>query len=342
MNIHSFICLTLCVVAFAFSFLANIAFAQPNAGDKPEPARGFFNLPTKTFGGMQFWSDVRCIGGWKIQRNSSTGHHRLLRPDGTRMAWGNLPHCDQELGQQVNAGVVQRESGKVVILLHGLMRASNSMSLLGDHLAAHGDYSVIDFEYASTRENIDVHAADLKAVIDRLGPGVTEINFVGHSLGNIVVRHYLGDQRNTNLGRDKRIKRMVMLGPPNQGSRMARIAKDSLLFKTITGASGRELATSWELVEPKLAIPDFEFGIIAGGQDKEEDWDNFMLKGPDDFTVALKEAKLAGAHDLLVRPLLHSNMMKQPIVLESTLRFFEDGYFLSKKERRPIPVDWKP
>ncbi len=338
---NSLIHIRLAICLFIFFGLANIATAQPKSTDETEPAQGFFNVPTKTLGGMQFWSDVRAVGGWKIQRNSNTEHHRLIRDDGTRMAWGNLAHCDQRLQQEIVAGVVQPETGKVVILLHGLMRANHSMMDLGDHLKKNGDYSVIDFGYASTQEPIEVHAADLKSLIDGLGPDVTEINFVAHSLGNIVVRHYLGDQNKANVARDPRIKRMVMLGPPNQGSRMATIAKNSLIFKTLTGTSGTQLGKGWELLEPKLATPDFEFGIIAGGQEDEEDWDNFMVEGPDDFTVALDEAKLAGATDLLVRPLLHSNMMRQPIVLESTLRFLQHGYFVSKEERQPIPQDWK-
>jgi len=332
----------LAICLFIFLSLWNGAAAQPQLADETEPSHGFLNVPMRTLGGTQFWSDVRCAGNWKIQRHASTGHHRLLRDDETRIAWGNLAHCEQMLRHEINAGRVQPETGKIVILLHGLMRANHSMMELGEYLEEQGEYSVIDFVYASTREPIEVHAADLKSLIDGLGPNVTEINFVGHSLGNIVVRHYLGDQRDAKVVRDPRIKRMVMLGPPNQGSRMAQIAKDSWLFKKLTGASGLQLGTSWEWVEPRLAIPDFEFGIIAGGQDDEEDWDNFMVEGPDDFTVALDEAKLAGAHDLLVRPLMHSTMMRQPIVLESTLRFLQHGYFVSDEARQPIPVDWKP
>lgn len=314
--------------------------AQISDVPEKEPI-GYLNWPTKTLGGRQFWSDVRCVGGWKIQRHSNTGHHRLIRPDWTRMAWGNLAHCEQELEKRIGAGEVVPHSGKLVIVLHGLVRTSNSMAELGNYLKKHGEFQTINFEYASTRQNVERHARDLKSVIDGLGDGVTEINFVGHSLGNIVVRRYLHGFDGTDRP-DPRINRMVMLGPPNQGSRVATIFKGSLLFKTISGACGAQLGGAWENLEPQLAVPDFEFGIIAGGQAQETDWNNILLEGPDDFTVSVEEAKLSGASDLKIAPLLHSTMMKQPSVLEWTLSFLQHGYFESPEKREPIPADWKP
>ena len=201
-----------------------------------------------------------------------------------------------------------------------------------------GNYTTVNFQYASTRKPVDDHAIALRSVIDNLGPGVTEINFIGHSLGNIVVRRYLHDTTDPTTGHqgDPRVKRIVMIGPPNQGSRMARILKSSFLFNTIAGASGSQLSRGWEKLAPTLATPKLEFGIIAGGQQTEKDWSNFVLKGKDDFTVSLEEAKLVGASDLMVKPLLHSTMMHKPVVLNAALSFFKNGYFESLAKKTPI------
>jgi hypothetical protein len=160
-------------------------------------------------------------------------------------------------------------------------------------------------------------------------------------LGNIVVRRYLYDHTDPKTGQqgDPRIKRMVMMGPPNQGSRMARVLKSSLAFRTLTGVSGVELSTAWNKLEPTLAIPGFEFGIIAGGQEDEKKFSNMILKGKDDFTVSVEEAKLVGAHDFFVRPLFHSTMMHQPEVLKAALNFFQNGYFVSEAKRKPLTAD---
>ncbi|MEM9940501.1 MAG: alpha/beta fold hydrolase [Planctomycetota bacterium] len=298
-------------------------------GDPKKPI-GYWNWQMSTLGGSQFWTDLRVTGGWKIQQHSESGHCRLLDPSSVRYAWGNHAHCEKELLGKIVTGKVTLPKGSVVIVLHGLMRTHQSMAPLASHLKNRG-FETINFQYASTRKPIEAHARALRLVIDQLGPQVTEIYLVGHSMGNLVVRRYLHD------GYDLRIKRMVMIGPPNQGSRMARLLKDSRLFQTIAGVSGMQLAVGWEKLEPKLAVPDFEFGIIAGGQESEDDFSNFVLTGKDDFTVSVEETKLPGASDLMVRPLLHSNMMKNEQTLEATERFFKFGYFSTESNRNPIP-----
>ena len=315
--------------------------ANPQPSDDGNPV-AYPNWKIKTLGGKQFWTDVRYVGGWRIQANSETGHYRLLDPGSTRHASGNRTHCDQMLDQLIVDGKAKPETGKVVIILHGLMRTKSAMQPMAKYLQKNGDFTSINLQYASTRNKVGEHAIALQSVIDSLSPKVTEIDFVGHSLGNIVVRRYLGDHSNSQTGRqaDPRIKRMVMLGPPNQGSGMARFLKSSFTFQTIAGVSGVELSRAWEKLEPTLATPGFEFGIIAGGQENEQKLGNFILKGRDDFTVSVEETKLAGAHDFLVRPLFHSTMMHQPEVLKATLSFLQHGYFISDQERTPLTQEY--
>lgn len=297
-----------------------------------DSAEGFLNLPMPTTGGQQFWTDFVCRGDWRIQQNSETGHFRLLDNHEVRQAWGNFKHCQEILKQKEAAGELKPETGRVVVLLHGLIRTSASMDALEEYFSKRG-YGTVNFRYSSSRKLVDDHASALHSVIENLDPQVTDIYIVAHSLGNLVVRRYLAAQTNTDTGAqgDPRLRRMVMLGPPNQGSKVARLFKRSLLFNTIAGKSGGQLAARWEELEPTLATPAIEFGIIAGGQNDEREWNNFLLEGKDDFTVSVEETKLEGAKDFIVRPLLHSNMMKQPEVLEMTERFFEKGRFAESK-----------
>ena len=155
-------------------------------------------------------------------------------------------------------------------------------------------------------------------------------------MGNIVIRRYLFDQQQKPVHeRETRFGRMVMIGPPNQGSKMARWLKNNLVFKALTGVSGAELGANWEQLEPHLATPPFDFGIIAGAQPEGARIKNFMLDGPDDFTVALEETRLPGAADTLTRPLRHATMMKQPEVLRATLNFLQRGRFASLESSGP-------
>ena len=303
-----------------------------------------WNLKTKTLGGVQFWTDTIHRSGWRIQRNAVSGHYRLIDPKDVRHAWGSLAVCKSELSVRVRKNKIPVHQGQVVILLHGLMRSHRSMQPTAEYLATELDCQTITLQYASSREVIAEHAKALHSVIEHLGPEVTRIDFVAHSLGNLVVRHYLRDHTDSRSGRqgDPRIKRMVMLGPPNQGSQFARLLKGSLLFRSVAGASGAQLSMHWDTLEPKLATPKFEFGIIAGAQPNNWGLNNPILRGRDDFTVRLKETRLEGASDFFVQPFLHATIMKHPDALAATSRFLEHGYFVSAAARQPIKARNQP
>ena len=298
-----------------------------------------FNIETPTLGGKQYWTDIRVQGGWRIQQNSETGHFRLLDSGNVRKAWGSQAACERTLNQKIANGEVQPYRGKLVILLHGLIRSSSSMDPLAESLRQQG-FQTINFGYASSRKSVQSHASALRNVIDMLGDGVQEINFVGHSLGNIVVRGYVGqidEATGQPLPVDPRIKRMVMIGPPNQGSRMACVVQNTLAFRLAAGTCGQQLSRDWEQLEKEIGVPKFEFGIIAGGQPDELPIGNALVPGKDDFTVSVEEAKLAGATDFLVAPLFHSTMMFNTDTIEWTQNFLEHGYFKSAQDRQPLP-----
>ncbi len=70
------------------------------------------------------------------------------------------------------------------------------------------------------------------------------IHIVAHSMGNLVVRHYL--ERSTDevkgLKPDPRIKRMVMVGPPNQG---AQYGAAVFVHTEVSRKSNRSFALEW-------------------------------------------------------------------------------------------------
>ena len=158
--------------------------------DMPEINQSDFAMPT--MGGKQFWSDELFFHKWRIQRNVFTGHYRLLDEKDRRHASGTYDECRETLDDIKLKQGLPPMKGKAVIVLHGLFRSRNSMDSLCDYLAGQGGYEVFNMTYPSTRDDIGEHARSLAHVIDNLD-GIQEVNFVGHSLGNIVIRHYLGD-----------------------------------------------------------------------------------------------------------------------------------------------------
>jgi pimeloyl-ACP methyl ester carboxylesterase len=223
---------------------------------------------------------------------------------------------------------------KAIVVLHGLGRTRNSMSKLCRYLAEDAEYTVINVAYASTREKIGDHAEHLAQIVEGLD-GVEQIDFVAHSMGNLVIRHYLADTADMP---DPRIHRIVMLAPPNSGSRVARMMKESRLFRLFAGASGQELSTAWEAVSQRLATPKCEFGILAGASGKEAGR-NPLLQGDDDLIVSVDETRLPGARDFATLPVMHTYIMDDPLVQQYTLSFLRHGYFVAEDQRQPIVAE---
>lgn len=297
----------------------------------PEPN---LNFPTGTLGGMQFWSDELVFHRWRIQLHALTGHYRLLDEDDYRHAWGTFAQCRAKLEAIRREKELPPMKGVAVLTLHGLIRSRDSMQGIGEFLEQEGDMTWINVSYASTRRSIDDHAASLAKVIDNL-EGIDEINFVCHSLGNLVVRRYLGEaaQPRPKWKVDSRIKRFVMLGPPNNGAHMAEVFKDNKLFGILMGPSGKQIA-SWSDVEKRLGTGSCEFAIIAGSLTGS--FTNPLVNGDDDLIVGVEETKLVGACDFLGVPLKHGSLMEDPYVQKKTLNFLKHGYFIAEDLRHPI------
>jgi pimeloyl-ACP methyl ester carboxylesterase len=318
------------------------------------PEDGKIPFPMPTLGGKQFWADEFFFHQWRIQRHATSGVYRLLDEKDRRHASGTFEECKAVLEKIKRQRKLPPMKGKAIVVLHGLGRSRASMDSLCRYLHDEGRYEVFNVEYPSTRDDIAEHARSLRRVVDSL-VGIEEINFVGHSMGNIVIRHYLGDLARqdpakqsvkaaaADLRATARFHRFVMLAAPNQGALLANVFADNILFKEIAGDSGQQLGRQWPDLEKRLATPSFEFGIIAGGKGNEKGY-NPLLNGDNDGVISVDTAKLAGARDFVLVRSLHSFIMDQPQVQEYTLHFLQHGHFTSEKQRYPVEkeVEKKP
>ena len=284
------------------------------------------NLPLKTAGGGQLWTDHLWRGGWRIQQNALTGHWRLLDTADVRRGWGSRENCMLILDRLQPAGSGDEPPRHAVVLLHGLMRTCRSMkpveqAIGGSVRFAATPLDVIRFAYASSRRSVADHAAALREVLEGLPPQ-TELSYVGHSMGNIVVRHLLGDlQRGEDPYRIlQRSRAMVMIGPPNQGAAIARRLGSLELFELVLGPGGMELGKKWEAFAERLAVPAFPFAIVAGDW-TESPIQNPLVDGDSDFIVSVEEAKLQGAEKFVTVDAVHAFLMRDERVLRITVDF---------------------
>lgn len=296
-------------------------------------------VPMPTLGGTQFWADELFFHQWRIQRNVVDDHCRLLDENNLRYASGTFDECRARLEQIKRQRNLPPMQGKAVIVLHGLAHTRAAMNGICKYLHDRGGYEIINVAYPSTRKSIGEHARTLAEIVKRL-EGVEEINFVGHSMGNIVIRHFLGDKTDPAIGLhpDPRVHRFVMLGPPNHGATLATGLATNPVFTAVAGEPGQELGRYWAFEERRLAIPACEFGIVAGGRGDKKGFNPF-LSGDNDGIVTVESARLAGASDFLVVPVLHAVLMDDHRVQECTLRFLQEGCFISPDEKNAIPKD---
>lgn len=317
--------------------LASCGMTSPLlAAGKPKKHRWLPNWKTSTTGGQQLWGDIRYHAGYRIQRHALTGHYRLLNPDYKRLAWGSLDACEVGLAEQRLANPQLENSSEAVIYLHGLFRTRWSMSGIAEQIGQSTCWQSIVLGYPSTRGSVSSHAKMLDQVIKHL-TGVKKIHFVAHSLGNLVIRHWLHDLARTKTlaKNDVALGRMVMLGPPNHRPALARTLVPIDRHKIIAGVAGEELSGDWNKLEPNLATPPCDFGILAGGTG-DDSGHNPLIPGDDDMIVGVNETRLAGAHDFRVLNVIHATMMNAPDVQQMSAKFLKHGYFETKETSNPI------
>jgi len=207
----------------------------------------------------------------------------------------------------------------LVVLLHGLARGPGSMARLGAHLDAQG-FDTWSHAYPSRRASLAEIAAELADAIVGTAGG-RPISAVTHSMGGVVARHL----------HDPRIAwhRMVMLAPPNQGSRLARTMASNPLFRWFYGPAGRELADA-----SHWPVPPAPFAVIAGTRART--WSNptswtagrrYFRSLPNDGTVAVAETRLDGMTDFAEVDATHTWIMNDERVHALVVRYLRDGRF---------------
>ena len=309
----------------AAAFVITLLTADVAHADKFSRIRRKFTM--KTLGGRQFWGDTLFWHGWRIQQNVLTKHYRLIDPDDYRHESGTLEKCTERLDRVKKRLKLPPMKGKAAVLVHGIIRSSKSLGKMQKRLEKEG-YTVVPFDYPSTRASIPQSAEYLQSVIDSLD-GIEQIDFVVHSMGGLIVRQLVGKKN------DKRYKRMVMLGVPNHGAVLADKLKKVGLYKLLYGPAGQQLVSDKNGLIDKLPTPEFEFAVIAGAKGTLKGY-NPIIPGDDDGTVAVSSTRLAGAADFMTIRALHSFMMADEDAIEATTCFLKKGCLRADGKCHPI------
>jgi pimeloyl-ACP methyl ester carboxylesterase len=212
-------------------------------------------------------------------------------------------------------------TSECVILLHGLARSSTSMEPIAERLHAQ-HYRVVNVDYPSRQYPI-AKLAELAippALASCREHPITNIHFVTHSLGGILVRQYLSEHKISELNH------VVMLAPPNKGSEVVDHLKALPPFEWLNGPAGEELGTDAASLPNKLGPVNFDAGVIAGTTSV-----NLLLSlylpNPDDGKVSVESTKIDGMHDFISLPVSHPFIMKDKAVIDQIIHYLREGHF---------------
>lgn len=218
-------------------------------------------------------------------------------------------------------------AAECVVLLHGLARSSMSLNRMQEALEEEG-YRTANIDYPSREHEIAVLAN--MAVGDglagcRAGADIEKIHFVTHSLGGILLRQYLSTQPIEELGR------VVMLGPPNQGSEAVDELEGVPGFDWLNGPAGRQLGKGEGSVPLALGPVDFELGVIAGNRTIDP-ITSAVLENPDDGRVSVEDTRVDGMVDFVIVEHSHAFMMRMRGPIELTKTFLRSGHFAQSQD----------
>jgi len=212
------------------------------------------------------------------------------------------------------------ENNECVILLHGMGRSAFSMNSMESYIQRHG-YQTINHNYPSTSQKIEQISKNIiPKFVGECKKQVKKIHFVTHSLGGIIIRHYLQTNRLPDGSR------IVMLSPPNKGSEIADRFQDTTWYRWLTGPPGQQLTTDSNSLPNKLDAIENEVGIITG-RTTLEPWFSRLIPGEDDGKVSVNSAKLHEMKDFLVVDHSHTFIMNSENVKSHVLHFLRYGKF---------------
>lgn len=198
-----------------------------------------------------------------------------------------------------------KNSRDAIVLVHGLGSHTLFTAFLARQLQA-TNRRVINWGYRSLLRSICAHGEELAALLQQLDSDgeIRAVHLVTHSMGGIVARTALAERV------PRKMRRMVMLAPPNRGSRAATFFGP--LFQKICKPISElaDLPDSYvcTLPEPR----GLEIGIIAANYDA---------------LVQQASTRLSIEHDHLVVPTWHTGLLFRQDVAHQVQHFLEQGRF---------------
>lgn len=253
---------------------------------------------TTSEGSISLASEPKNLGSWLVRwvaaapkrwlgRSSTVGQDIAGGADGIQylrhLARGN------RFSREVSFDTVN-EGAPPVLLIHGFLGTRGSMYPLERRLAEDGLF-VFSFNLgALNTRDIRASAFQIHRKIESIlsQTSVEKIDIVGHSMGGLIGLYYV-----KKLGGHERVRKLIMMGTPAQGTWSALLGIFTLGFWS---------ASSWQLLPRSTFLDELHQGELPA------DVELYTLAAARDWVCPLPSTRVRGATATTV-PLGHSSLV---------------------------------
>ena len=206
-----------------------------------------------------------------------------------------------------------------VVLVHGFGRSPKAMSDFGEFLESKG-YQVYRVGYSSLTQDIEGIKEEFSKKVDKFIISTDDrVHFVGHSMGGLLIRSYLGEKTPRGLGN------VVIMGSPSKGTPVVDHYKKKWYF-SLAGPALKSLSASGSKFLKSLKKPDYNLGVIAGVVDRPSK--EHILPGKDDGLVPFESTKVEGSKDFMVFNVSHYMLRYDQHVMDQVHFFLKNSKFI--------------
>ena len=205
-------------------------------------------------------------------------------------------------------------NNKVIILIHGIYGSHHDLKKIAEFYFNRG-YEVVSIRYPTTTDNIENIS---KKYID---PAIKNIDknkekyIIAHSMGTIVTREYLINNKIDNL------KKVVFISPPTKGTDLS----DSIPAKILNYGLGKSLfdfSTKKNSFVNTLKAPNYSCKVFIGNRSNNYLY-SIIIKGKDDGMVPINTAKLDGCDYELIDGVTHTSILRDSNSIYKIEEFIE-------------------
>ncbi|MGK0273522.1 MAG: pimeloyl-ACP methyl ester carboxylesterase [Cocleimonas sp.] len=193
------------------------------------------------------------------------------------------------------------------------------MKTMAKRLVAAG-FNVQQVGYKSLGETPELVLKDITEQINACCAKLaTPVHLVGHSLGGVLARAYLGNNSLPSL------KSVVLIGSPNKSTPVVDAFKESWWMK-VAGDVALSLNTENKGFLNNLKAPNYPLGVIAGVVNEGRLFSD-DIPGDDDGLVPLESTKVEGMNDFIILHVGHGKMRDDETVMAQLLHYVKEGKF---------------